>query len=63
MILKRDSSNSGKWDIYKNGTVVVYGGSSKISIAKEHSRCLAYARQRSHAEVFKRKIGAGRNLS
>ena len=34
MTLKRDSSKSGKWDIYKNGTTVVNGGSNKISIAK-----------------------------
>jgi hypothetical protein len=35
MTLKRDSSKSvGKWDIYKNGTTVVYGGSNKISTAK-----------------------------
>ena len=34
MTLKCDSSKSGKWDIYKNGTIVVYRGSKKISIAK-----------------------------
>ena len=30
---------------------------------KKHCRCLAHARQRSHAGVFKREVGAGRTLS
>ena len=31
---ERDSPKSGKWNIYKNGTTMVYGGGNKISIAE-----------------------------
>ena len=49
MTLKRDSSKSGKWDIYKNGTTVVYGGSNKISIARNIATVL-HMQDRHHAK-------------
>ena len=55
MTLKRDCSKSGKWD--------KYGGSNKISTAKNIAAVLHMQEQRSHAEVFKREIGAGRTLA